>query len=454
MSILDKEVTYKKAREFIYRNARPLDIARWQYHFEDGTKESVLKALSVYQNEDGGFGHALEPDCWNPESSPIQTWCAIEILREIDFVDKEHLIVQGVLSYLASGKGFAGNKWQSAIRSNNDYPHAPWWHWRPDLVYDNNPTANFVGFILRFADKDSRLYHMAIGLLTKVYGELLESKDIQDGHLLLCFVRLYQYCNENGTVDFLTMKAFREKLFGLINVSLNNIDIDWTSDGVALEFIKFLGDEIGQTGSLSLNVNKVQEYIIEKQLPDGSWSIPWKWDNHLNEWAVSENWWKSYGVIVNLKFLAESIKRKKFQLQKRVIASLGLLFNESKIPYHFDGSTSLFIHGIDVDMDDIDICFPQGIEKKVRNLVLDYNPTQIIQNETYGFRHFKFYMNDEEIHCMFYSGSYDEFSSEESEAIMNGQRVVYKSIEFHLRHLDQSSEKAKKIRDFISRENR
>lgn len=87
--------TYQKARTFIYRNARPLDIARWQYHFEGGSKKAVLTALAVYQNEDGGFGHALEPDCWNPNSAPIQTWTATEILREIDFTDSTHPIIDG-----------------------------------------------------------------------------------------------------------------------------------------------------------------------------------------------------------------------------------------------------------------------------------------------------------------------------------------------------------------------
>ena len=47
--------TFKKARTFIYRNARPLDLARWQYHFKGGSKEAVLTTLAVYQNEDGGF---------------------------------------------------------------------------------------------------------------------------------------------------------------------------------------------------------------------------------------------------------------------------------------------------------------------------------------------------------------------------------------------------------------
>ena len=135
--------TFEKARVFVYRNARPLDLARWQYHFENGSKEAVLTALAAYQNEDGGFGHALEPDAWNPNSAPIQTWTATEILREIYFTDNTHPIIAGILRYLDSGAEFTGHFWYNAPGSNNDYPHAPWWHTESDSTCHNdyNPTA-------------------------------------------------------------------------------------------------------------------------------------------------------------------------------------------------------------------------------------------------------------------------------------------------------------------------
>ena len=81
---------YEKAKSFIYRNARPIDYARWNYHFENGSVQNVVTVLKCYQNEDGGFGHALEADCWNPKSSPVQTWCATEILRELFLEHNEH----------------------------------------------------------------------------------------------------------------------------------------------------------------------------------------------------------------------------------------------------------------------------------------------------------------------------------------------------------------------------
>ena len=110
-------------RRWMHRNARPLDLARWQYHFESGSAEAVLQSLSAYQNEDGGFGHGLEADCWNPASAPMQTWAAACILRELN-APKEHPIVAGILRYLGSGAHFVDGLWQGAIPSNNDFPHA------------------------------------------------------------------------------------------------------------------------------------------------------------------------------------------------------------------------------------------------------------------------------------------------------------------------------------------
>lgn len=39
--------SFKKARTFIYRNARPLDLVRWQYHFEGGSKEAALQPCTL-----------------------------------------------------------------------------------------------------------------------------------------------------------------------------------------------------------------------------------------------------------------------------------------------------------------------------------------------------------------------------------------------------------------------
>lgn len=45
------------------------------------------------------------------------------------------------------------------------------------------------------------------------------------------------------------------------------------------------------------------EYIVKTQLDDGSWNILWEWSDYPNQWAISKNWWKSNGIILNLLYL-------------------------------------------------------------------------------------------------------------------------------------------------------
>lgn len=123
MCFTDADV--KVIERWMYRNARPLDLARWRFYFEQGGAEEVLKALAAYQNEDGGFGHALEADSWNPGSAPIQTATAIERLLELPLKGSEHPVIQGILMYLDSGADFENGRWKLAVPSNDRYPHAP-----------------------------------------------------------------------------------------------------------------------------------------------------------------------------------------------------------------------------------------------------------------------------------------------------------------------------------------
>lgn len=86
--VLTKDA-YIKIKEWVYRQARPIEWARWRYHFEESSQADVLKCLKVYQNSDGGFGRGLEADSLNPASSPITTSQGISILKEIDFMSRE-----------------------------------------------------------------------------------------------------------------------------------------------------------------------------------------------------------------------------------------------------------------------------------------------------------------------------------------------------------------------------
>lgn len=297
--------TYQKARIFIYRNARPLDIARWQYHFEGGSKKAVLTALAAYQNEDGGFGHALEPDCWNPNSAPIQTWTATEILREIDFTDSTHPIIDGILRYLASGQDFTGHFWLNAPQSNNDYPRAPWWSVESDSTCHNdyNPTACFTGFIIRFADKGSELYQLGCRIAKEAFDTYFAGELLGDMHTVGCYIRLMQYSEEADTVDIIDLPALKERLQKQIKHSITYDIAKWET-GYVCKPSQFFNSSVSIYYADNKDIADYEcEHIIKTQLEDGSWNIPWSWNGYPDEWAISRNWWKSNVAILNMLYL-------------------------------------------------------------------------------------------------------------------------------------------------------
>jgi len=64
-----------------------LDRHRFAHLFLAASEAPVLEALRPYQNEDGGFGNALEPDLRAPVSQPLPVWTALTVLDESDGFD-------------------------------------------------------------------------------------------------------------------------------------------------------------------------------------------------------------------------------------------------------------------------------------------------------------------------------------------------------------------------------
>lgn len=293
----------EQARNFIYRNARPLDLARWQYLFEDGGRENVLNILASYQNEDGGFGHALEPDCWNPNSSPVQTWVATEIIRETGLNDAQHPIIQGILRYLASTGDFDGHTWSNTISSNDLYPHAPWWEDTPDAEVSYNPTACFIGFLLKYADADSELYQTALRLAEEAYAYFREQYPMESMHTVSCFVELYEYLRECKCSENTNLEEFEDLLQKQIKNVLTQDTSVWS-----VEYVCKPSLFIHSKQSIFYPENRELcefecKFISETQEADGTWKITWEWGTYPEEWQISKNWWKSDLIIKNIRFL-------------------------------------------------------------------------------------------------------------------------------------------------------
>ena len=112
------------AARFLAERGRVLDRRRFEHAFADGPAVAVRDAVAAYRNADGGFGHALEPDCRAPGSQPATIALALRTLDESGVWDED--LVLGACEYLAAVAPPEGG----AIFVDESVaggPAAPWW---------------------------------------------------------------------------------------------------------------------------------------------------------------------------------------------------------------------------------------------------------------------------------------------------------------------------------------
>ncbi|HMB25000.1 MAG TPA: hypothetical protein VKP08_19290 [Anaerolineales bacterium] len=300
---------YQSIRRWMYRNARPLDLARWQYHFEGESQEAVLAALSAYQNEDGGFGNAIEADSWNPDSSPYSTSVAIHILEEIKFRDRDHEIIRNILKYLESTPDFNGEYWAAVIGSNQNYPHAPWW---ADNTYDwgYTPTAHLAGFILFYASENEEIYEKAkriaetainkylFGIMPngEAYHNVRREAEIQGLTKMLTFMEEAEVgieCNSSEMKRVLNEQA---------QTFIEKDDSKWSQYCWKPSVFVKSPDSLFYPGNEKA-IETELDYILNQRNAEGVWDINWTWGAYEKEFSISQNWWKANIIIEHLRLL-------------------------------------------------------------------------------------------------------------------------------------------------------
>src|ERR1700749_2409767 len=97
---------FSAAAAFVAANARVLDRRRFERLFEDGPAAPVRDAVAAYRNDDGGFGHALEPDLRTAATQPAAVEMALRVLDACDAWNEA--LVRGALDWLVTVAPEAG----------------------------------------------------------------------------------------------------------------------------------------------------------------------------------------------------------------------------------------------------------------------------------------------------------------------------------------------------------
>ncbi len=288
------QAQFQKAVQFIKQNARPLDLAHYKFEFEDGDKTAVYDALSAYQNEDGGFGHGIEPDFRLKASSPMATSVGLQYCIQVNAPDN-HPIVQNALRYLAATYNKDDNYWPSTYENVNDEPHAFWWHVKeltpPTEERWPNVSAELAGYVARYATSFPESFVTQV--LTRAKQNLAATKTISLLYSLLCWQRAAEeFANplKSQVVDkirqtFAAMEPISAK-------SLQEVGILSVASTVNSIFAS-------QYPEITDQLLDVQ---ITQQTADGGWWPGWEWGQFEKVWPIARKEWA--GKITHLSLLA------------------------------------------------------------------------------------------------------------------------------------------------------
>lgn len=144
-----------------------------------------------------------------------------------------------------------------------------------------------------------------------------------------------------------------------------------------------------------------------------------------------------------------------YKEQWNVIIKVANLLGKNNMHYHFDASTSVFVHGIEFDMDDIDIVFMWHEENRLKEILKDYVISETKFMPEYGLKYFWSEMDGQKVHCLFYGNDNDIVTEQSfnSNAVMvhtNGYNIMAQSLEFYLKNSKDKNNLKLRIYEFLS----
>jgi len=139
----------ERAEQSLWQSARLLERVRFAHLFRGDSAQRVEQALFAYQNDDGGYGHGIEPDFRGPVSQPLGSLFALQVLDEISAA--EPVIAARVLPFLVEITAADGGV-PNVLADVTHYPRAPWWRPQADQAEQPGnllPTASIAGLLYK-----------------------------------------------------------------------------------------------------------------------------------------------------------------------------------------------------------------------------------------------------------------------------------------------------------------
>jgi len=288
---------FNAAAAFVAANARVLDRRRFQRLFEDGPAAPVRDAVAAYRNDDGGFGHALEPDCRAPGSQPAAAEMALRVLDEADAWDED--LVRGACDWLTAVAPAEGGA-AFVEPTLAGWPHAPWW------VPEEGHAASLVatgmiagtlharGVSHPWLDGATKVMWNRIAKLSAGHGRTAPLAPPAGGYEMFGVLRFLQYVPDRDRAR----EAFGR--VGPLLLERHLVALDPEAAGEVHGVLDFAPEPDSLARSLfdDVTVKAHLDHLAHAQRDDGGWTFNWP------AWSpAAELDWRGFLTVDALRIL-------------------------------------------------------------------------------------------------------------------------------------------------------
>lgn len=275
------------ARAFLNRDGREVDRSLLAFELGEGPPSRVIAAVAGYQNRDGGFGKALEPDIRTKASSVITTTVAFQLLSRVG-APPDHPSVRRGIRYLVESYDAERVVWPIVPPEVESAEHAPWWTYAGTREafggFRLNPTAEVLRYLLEYPKGvPSRM----VSEVTDAVLERVSASAEIEMHDLMCCIRLV----ESRALPEQARAAIRVRIEKAADHGVERDPEKWSGYGTKpLMLVDRPGSVL--TPLLQDEIPLNLDHEIAQQGDDGAWSPGWAWEG--DTWPTAQKEWKSH----------------------------------------------------------------------------------------------------------------------------------------------------------------
>ena len=286
---MKKTPDFDKAATFLAGHARVIDRRLFERLFcgpATVTAGAVRDAVAAYRNFDGGFGHALEPDC---RAAASQSAAVEMALRLMDLADEwDPRLVGDAVDWLVSVAPAEGGA-AFVEPTVAEGPHAPWW-----VPEEGHPAS-----LIQTGQLAAVLYargfeHPWLDRATEVMWSRIDAVTSPSGYEMFGVLAFLEHVPDRSRAT----AAFAR--IGPLLLSGGLVALDPAAEGEAFSPLDFapLPSSIARPLFAEDTIEAHLDQLAGAQRDDGGWMFNWpSWS------AAAEADWRGFLTVERLRIL-------------------------------------------------------------------------------------------------------------------------------------------------------